>query len=115
MTRDDEKALVTAPDLTTTHCPLPPLWRAASENDGFYLWDIHAGQGDGPCGVTDQPHLATARLVSALTEAAAGDAEGLIRQVRLDRLAGEPSYIKGQVLIRLRRDPHTGEIVRVCD
>ncbi|MCK2219562.1 hypothetical protein MF672_038080 [Actinomadura sp. ATCC 31491] len=114
MTRNDPKALVTAPDLAAAlRAPQPR--RTDCDIDGFYLWDVHGSRSEGPCGVTSRRDIATAHLLTALiaTTTGTGDVEGLVRRVWLDRLAKEPRYIRGRVVIRVRRDRRTGEIVLV--
>ncbi|MEO3868513.1 hypothetical protein ABGB18_06755 [Nonomuraea sp. B12E4] len=110
MTSDDLAGRADLVGRNNDSCPLPHE-RAACDIDGFYLWDLHSGHGDGACGVTDQRHLAQSHLAQALAEHPSRGTKGSIRRVWLDRLANQPCYIYGRVLMRAHRDQATGAIV----
>ncbi|MFG1703337.1 hypothetical protein ACFLIM_09090 [Nonomuraea sp. M3C6] len=79
---------------------LPPA--ALGALDPFYSWTAGDNLGCGAGGVTDEPGRAWARLNEALDALAPG-ASGFVESVRLDRIARQPSYVHGAVLLRRRR------------
>lgn len=76
----------------------------------FYAWSARDGDGDGACGVTDQPVLVATRLREALGMLPRG-ACGLVELVRLDRHASRPAYVHGAILARAHWDNASGRII----
>ncbi|MFK4035347.1 hypothetical protein ACI2LC_06055 [Nonomuraea wenchangensis] len=71
------------------------------DSDGFYEWTASDAFGRGACGVTGKHERAVALLKQSLGSLAPG-ATGVVRVVRLDRLARQPSYVYGPTVLRLR-------------
>ncbi|MGN9843685.1 hypothetical protein ACTMTI_36725 [Nonomuraea sp. H19] len=72
------------------------------DSDGFYEWTASDECGRGACGVTGEHERAVALLSQSLGSLAPG-AMGVVRVVRLDRMARQPSYVYGPTVLRLRR------------
>ena len=77
--------------------------------EGFSSWTASDGFGRGSYGVAGERGRATAHLAAAVGGLAPGTV-GVIRWVRLDRYARQPSYIHGRVILRVHRDVDTGAI-----
>ncbi|TMR94588.1 hypothetical protein [Nonomuraea basaltis] len=50
-------------------------------------------------------------MLNAAVNTLSHGARGSVRLVRLDRYARQPSYIHGEVLVRIRRDKATGALL----
>jgi hypothetical protein len=76
----------------------------------LYTWGAEDGNGRGVCGVSRSGTEASRRLNEAIDGLAPG-ALGSIRRTRLDQYACQPSYVHGVVLMRVRRDKDTAELI----
>lgn len=77
------------------------------DTDGFYSWGVRDRMGyRGAGGVTDRSGRAVELLFAALRDLSPG-ATGVIRVVRLDRHARNPSYLPGQIVFRVDTDKAT--------
>ncbi|NRQ35216.1 hypothetical protein HII36_25815 [Nonomuraea sp. NN258] len=75
--------------------------------DGFYSWVAGEDPVSAPSGITCDPYTAIQRLCETLPPGS----RGRVQAVRLNRFSSPVGYAYGAVLLRVRHDPDTGDIV----